>query len=111
MHEARLGDERFFDDKVVGSVDVVLARNSLDHVDNPRQVVSEAKRILRPGGTLILLFDVGHTPTATEPHTLSLDGVRSWLRAFEVTRAELSGEAFGDGSGQRAIIIARRTSD
>ena len=49
---------------VSGSVDVVVARNSLDHVDDPDAVLREAQRLLRPGGTLILNFDVGHAPTA-----------------------------------------------
>jgi SAM-dependent methyltransferase len=91
-----------------GCVDVVSARNSLDHVDDPERALSEAQRILRPGGTLILLFDVGHAPTATEPHTLSLERVRAWVRDLEITRAELSGQPFGAGGGQRAIIVARR---
>ena len=32
-----------------GSVDVVVARNSLDHVDDPHAVLREAQRLLRPG--------------------------------------------------------------
>jgi SAM-dependent methyltransferase len=55
---------------ISGTVDVVVARNSLDHVDGPRAAVAEARRLLRPGGTLILNFDAEHTPTPSEPHTL-----------------------------------------
>src|SRR5947209_15634379 len=48
-------------------VDVVLARNSLDFVDDPDAVLREAGRILRPGGTLIVLFDVDSSPSPGEP--------------------------------------------
>ena len=54
-----------------GSVDVVIARNSLDHVDDPRAVLREAQRVLRSAGALILNFDVDHAPTVAEPHTLT----------------------------------------
>jgi SAM-dependent methyltransferase len=47
------------------SVDVVLARNSLDHVDDPHQVLREVQRLLRPGGTLILNFDVDRSSAKT----------------------------------------------
>jgi SAM-dependent methyltransferase len=69
---------------ISGTVDVVVARNSLDHVDDPRAVVAEARRLLRPGGTLILNFDVDHTPTATEPHALDAEQVRSWLHPMAI---------------------------
>src|SRR5439155_7878163 len=57
---------------VSGSVDVVVSRNSLDHVTDPDAAMSEARRILRPGGRLLLSVDVGHPATATEPHTFEL---------------------------------------
>jgi ubiquinone/menaquinone biosynthesis C-methylase UbiE len=46
---------------VSSTIDVIVARNSLDHVDDPRAAIAEARRLLRPGGTLILNFDVEHT--------------------------------------------------
>ena len=42
-------------------------------------VLGEVQRLLRPGGTLILNFDAGHAPTATEPHVLTADVVRTAL--------------------------------
>jgi SAM-dependent methyltransferase len=90
---------------VSGTVDVVVARNSLDHVDDPRAVVDEARRLLRPGGTLILNFDVDHTPTATEPHALHADQVRSWLHpmaiVFENTWAHPHGH-----DGHAVVLVA-----
>jgi SAM-dependent methyltransferase len=69
-----------------GSVDVVVARNSLDHVVDPASVCGEVLRILRPGGTFILNVDVDHAPTPTEPHAFTLDDVRKLVAGFDVER-------------------------
>jgi SAM-dependent methyltransferase len=90
-----------------GSVDVVLARNSLDFVDDPEQVLREAQRILRPGGTLIVLFDVGSTPSPAEPHVLSAERVRSTLDELVVVREYSWPEPFGH-DGHRVVLVARR---
>jgi SAM-dependent methyltransferase len=92
---------------VSGSVDVVLARNSLDHVDDPEQVLSEVQRVLRPGGTLILNFDIDHPPTKTEPHTLTLDGVRAALSDVRVVHEQLGDHAHA-GGGRTAILVGNR---
>jgi SAM-dependent methyltransferase len=99
-----LGAERI--PLVSSSVDVVLARNSLDHVDDPPAVLREARRLLRPGGTLILNFDAGHAPTATEPHTLTREGVRAQLDGLEVATERSTGGAHG-AEGERIVIVAR----
>ena len=59
-----------FDD---GSFDVVTSLNSLDHVDDLDRAVAEIKRVLRPGGHLVLVVEVGHEPTWSEPQELSWD--------------------------------------
>ncbi|MEA2419986.1 MAG: hypothetical protein QOE60_2192 [Thermoleophilaceae bacterium] len=90
-----------------GSVDVVVARNSLDHVDDPDAVLREMQRLLRPGGTLILNFDVGHAPTAAEPHTLTTATVRAALADMEIEREQTSARSHGQ-DGDVAVIVARR---
>jgi SAM-dependent methyltransferase len=89
------------------TVNVVLARNSLDHVDDPPRAVQEMRRILRPGGTLILHFDVEHPPTVTEPHALSVSDVRTWLGPMAVIRQESLERPFGAG-GRRAVLVAEK---
>lgn len=89
------------------SVDVLLARNSLDHVDDPGQVLREARRVLRPGGTLILNFDVGHAPTITEPHSLTLDGVRAALSELSIEHEDHLDEPRG-AAGHAVVLVARR---
>jgi SAM-dependent methyltransferase len=93
---------------VSGSVDVVVARNSLDHVDDPAGVLAEVQRLLRPGGTLILNFDAGHAPTATEPHVLTANAVRAGLDAMTVTAEHTSADAHGVGSDVVVMVAERR---
>jgi SAM-dependent methyltransferase len=91
---------------VSSSVDVAVARNSLDHVDDPVAVVSEVRRLLHPGGTLILNFDAGHQPTATEPHTLSVEQVRGWLDGMGIERQESLARPHGQ-EGEVVVMVAR----
>jgi SAM-dependent methyltransferase len=93
---------------VADSVDVVVARNSLDHVTTPRRAIGEMRRILRPGGVLILSVDVDHPATATEPHSFALGDVRELVRPLEVEREELRDDAHGGGGGRRVVVVARR---
>ncbi len=90
---------------VSGSVDVVIARNSLDHVDDPAAVIAEARRLLGRGGTLILNFDVGTKPTKTEPHVLTEPLVLSWLAGMDVQR-HISGSAAHGEDGHAVVIVA-----
>lgn len=88
------------------SVDVVLARNSLDHVDDPEQVLAEARRLLRPGGTVILNFDVGHSPTAMEPHTLTVERVKAGLEGLTIDYEHAVDGSHGH-DGQTVVLRAR----
>jgi ubiquinone/menaquinone biosynthesis C-methylase UbiE len=56
-----------------GHFDVVSTINSLDHVEDVDAAISEITRVTRSGGALLLLVDVGHQPTPTEPHELGWD--------------------------------------
>lgn len=92
---------------ISGTVDVVVARNSLDHVDDPRAAVAEARRLLRPGGTLILNFDVDHTPTPTEPHALDADEVRSWLHPMAIVFEDAWAHPHGR-DGHAVVLVAHQ---
>lgn len=54
------------------SCDIVSAFNSLDHVDDVERTIAEIKRVTRPGGFLLLIVEVNHPPTVTEPHLLTV---------------------------------------
>jgi SAM-dependent methyltransferase len=53
-----------------GHFDVVSALNSLDHVDDLKATAAEITRVAKPGATLLLIVEVGHEPTPTEPQSL-----------------------------------------
>lgn len=58
--------------------DVVASLNSLDHVDDVDAAVAEITRVAAPGATWLLTVEVGHQPTATEPHSLRWDVAESF---------------------------------
>jgi SAM-dependent methyltransferase len=60
------------------SFDIVASLNSLDHVDDVDAAVAEITRVAAPGATWLLTVEVGHEPTATEPHSLAWDVVESF---------------------------------
>lgn len=51
--------------------DAVFSFNSLDHVEDVGQTISEIKRVTSPGGIVLLLIEVNHSPTDCEPHQLT----------------------------------------
>lgn len=91
---------------LTASADVVLARDSLDYVDDPERVMAEARRILRPGGMLILLFDVDSVPSPMEPNALTVARVRDGLAGMEVIREHHREEPFGH-DGHSVVLVAR----
>jgi SAM-dependent methyltransferase len=91
---------------LASSVDVVLSRNSLDHVTDPRAVVEETMRVLRPGGTFILNVDVEHRATATEPHAFTVDHIRALLARMEISFETVIDHSHG-GEGRMLVAVAR----
>jgi len=53
-----------------GHFDSVSTLNSLDHVDDVEATVREIKRVTSPTGRILLIVEIGHAPTPTEPHYL-----------------------------------------
>ena len=90
------------------SVDVVVARNSLDHVDDPQAVMREVQRLLKSAGTLILNFDAGHAPTATEPHVLSRELVRAALSSDMTVAREATLAQTHGAEGELVVIVATK---
>lgn len=45
--------------------DMICSFNSLDHVEDLKQSVSEIKRVLKKGGLFLLIVDIHHYPTPT----------------------------------------------
>jgi ubiquinone/menaquinone biosynthesis C-methylase UbiE len=73
--------------------DIVTSFNSLDHVDNIDKSINEIIRVIKSGGLFLLITDVNHQPTATEPISFSwdiLEKFQSQMRVFEKTHYEKS---------------------
>ncbi len=68
------------------TADIVVSRNNLDHVGDPEAVVDEVRRILKRGGTFILIVHLESSSSVTEPHAFSLATLRPLLRHFHVRR-------------------------
>lgn len=64
--------------------DVVTSFNSLDHVDDLERSVSEIKRVTAPGGLFLLITDVNHDPTVTEPVSYGWDVVEEFGPEFDL---------------------------
>lgn len=67
-----------------GAFDVVTSMNSLDHVDDLDATIAEIIRVLRPGGTLLLVSEVNHDPSPTEPISFGFDIVDRFAPALSV---------------------------
>ena len=66
-----------------GYFDIVSSFNSLDHVDDIDNTIKEIKRVLKPKGIFLLITDVNHEPTVTEPLTFSWDIINEFKPEFE----------------------------
>jgi len=64
--------------------DIITSFNSLDHVDDIDQTVSEIKRVLKLGGIFLLITELNHEPTVAEPITFSWDIVKKFEPEFEI---------------------------
>jgi SAM-dependent methyltransferase len=73
-----------------GACDALFSFNSLDHVGNVEQTMAEIARVTRPGGLFLLLVEVNHPPTNTEPHRLTPDGlIAAAAQAFRCERPQM----------------------
>lgn len=57
MHALRFADSSF---------DAVFTSHSFEHAHDPRRVASEIRRVLRPGGFVMIEVPVGYTPTGVD---------------------------------------------
>ena len=69
-----------------GHFHVVSAFNALDHVEHLARAEAEIGRVCAPGGLFLLLVEIDHGPTWTEPQTMSSDVLERLAPAFEAER-------------------------
>lgn len=66
-----------------GYFDIVSSFNSLDHVDDLTASINEIKRVVKPGGSFILISDIHSFPTVCEPSAFQWDIVKEFEPEFE----------------------------
>lgn len=65
--------------------DFVTCFNALDHVEDLLTALNEIHRVLKKDGTFLLIVEVNHAPTVTEPVAISESGLKELLAlGFEV---------------------------
>ena len=64
--------------------DFVFSINSLDHVDDLDETISEIKRVLKVGGICGIIVDANHKPTINEPLTIDLNLKDKFLDVCEL---------------------------
>lgn len=97
---AALGERMPFADAMF---DIVSSFNSLDHVDDLRAVVGELIRVLAPRGSLLLLVDINHEPTDSEPLRLGWDVVAEFAPPLELETQHQYEKAEGARALYRSI--------
>ncbi|MFQ3579174.1 MAG: class I SAM-dependent methyltransferase, partial [Bacteroidales bacterium] len=66
--------------------DIVSSFNSLDHVQSPEKTCSEIYRVLKPQTYFLLITEINHPPTLTEPHNIKPDYILSLLGKFDIIK-------------------------
>jgi ubiquinone/menaquinone biosynthesis C-methylase UbiE len=64
--------------------DFATSFNSLDHLDDLEKSIRELARVTASGGSVLLLTEVGHSPTECEPQAFSFDVVNKFIPAFKL---------------------------
>lgn len=62
------------------SVDLVVCRNALDHMPDPRTGLEQFWRVLKPDGLLFLSVDIGGPATPDEPSPFSEESLAALLK-------------------------------
>lgn len=74
-----------------GHFDVVTSFNSLDHVEDVQQTVDEMKRVVSAHGRVLLIVEIGHAPTSTEPHYLDRTLIERFAPEFTAVTLDMFG--------------------
>jgi SAM-dependent methyltransferase len=89
--------------------DLVVCRNALDHMPDPKKGLAQIWRILKRDGTLFVSVDVGGVPTPDEPTVFSIESLSALLRdQFEITRQDHDNPPHSQGRDCSVRLLARK---
>jgi SAM-dependent methyltransferase len=94
------------------SADLVICRNALDHMPDPRVALKEMWRILADDGALFVSVDLGGEPTPDEPTIFSVESLSALIRErFEVVTVTDGHRPHSVGRSGNVRMLARKVPD
>ncbi len=91
--------------------DLIICRNALDHMPNPRTTLNEISRILKRDGVMFASVDIGGPPTPDEPTVFSVESLGRLLQEhFEVATLTDHHPPHSWGRLGSVRVVARRKS-
>lgn len=92
--------------------DVVICRNALDHMPDPRVGLNEIWRILVDDGSVFVSVDIGGEPTPDEPTVFSVDSLRALMaERFEIQTFTDGHRPHSAGRAGNVRLLARKVPD
>jgi ubiquinone/menaquinone biosynthesis C-methylase UbiE len=90
--------------------DLVICRNALDHMTDPRIALEEMWRILVNDGALFVSVDTGGLPTPDEPSVFTVEALRALLaQQFEIIKLDNNYPPHSVGRDCSLRVLARKT--
>jgi SAM-dependent methyltransferase len=91
------------------SVDVVLCRNALDHMQDPRIGRDHLWRVLKTDGVFFLSVDIGGEPTPDEPSPFTEESLATLLEEqFEIITKRAESKPHNQHRSHSVRIVARK---
>lgn len=92
--------------------DLVICRNALDHMPDPRVGLHEMWRILTDDGAVFVSVDIGGEPTPDEPTVFSIESLRALVgERFEVVTFSDGHRPHSAGRAGNVRLLARKIPD
>jgi SAM-dependent methyltransferase len=89
--------------------DLVVCRNALDHMPDPKKGLQQIWRILKRDGTLFVSVDVGGVPTPDEPTVFSVESLSALLQdQFEIAMQNHDNPPHSQGRVGSVRLLARK---
>jgi ubiquinone/menaquinone biosynthesis C-methylase UbiE len=91
------------------SVDVIICRNALDHMPDPRIGLGQFSRVLKQDGMLFLSVDIGGQPTPDEPSPFDEKSLQELLEErMEIIARQQAPKPHSEWREYSVRILARR---